>query len=370
MLQRPLERNNIRTLAPNSLLDICAVETLLTGRKINSRHMRTLYTHLFRKGVTDLSQIELGAKARKLLTDNFVQTTSKVMEVKWSDDGKGAKLVIQLADGLIVETVIINHSHRSSGRERKTVCVSSQVGCAMGCKFCATGTMGLRANLTAGEILEQVWHCRELVGDIRNVVFMGMGEPLDNYEEMLAALNGLTHQTMFDLGFDKITVSTVGITPRIQQLALDCPQVNLALSLHAVDQGLRESIIPTANRFSVEDLGETLTYYHDKTKKKVMIEYIVLGGVNDKLEHAHGLGRFCKDRDTLVNLIPYNPTDIGTIHGYQVPEHDTVQAFADLLDKEYGVHVKVRWSSSKGRDVDGACGQLVVEQQPKRTKLQ
>jgi len=363
VLERELLRCEKRELNPNSILDLEAVSGVLGSVGVPDRHLRTLYGDLFRRGVRDLNKIsDVGKKARSVLLDNFVLCTSSVVEVKRQEEGKGAKLVVKLQDGMLVETVIINHRHESSGRERNTVCVSSQVGCGMGCKFCATGTMGLRANLTAGEILEQVWHCRELVGRVDNVVFMGMGEPLDNYDEVLIALKGLSHQTMFDLGLDKLTISTVGVTDKIRQLAHDCPKANLALSLHAANQAVRESIVPTASINTMDKLGDALTYYHHHSSRKVMMEYIVIGLLNDSETHACDLGEFCTGRDCIVNLIPYNPTEVGAKWGYQVPSDEAVRAFANVISDEYGLQVKVRWSSAGGREVDGACGQLVIKQ--------
>mmetsp|Transcript_37005 Transcript_37005/g.80617 ORF Transcript_37005/g.80617 Transcript_37005/m.80617 type:complete len:436 (-) Transcript_37005:177-1484(-) len=354
VIERPLKRSP-NSLIPNSILDIQAVEALFTEHGINPKHLNTVYTSIFRRGVTEFEKIpDIGRKAQELLAQNFVLTTSTVVEHKPAADDKGAKLVVRLQNGRLVETVIIKHKQHS------TVCVSSQVGCAMGCKFCATGTMGLLANLTAGEILEQVWHCRALE-PVRNVVFMGMGEPLDNYEELVVALRGLTQQSMFDLAFDKITVSTVGVVDAMRQLADECPKVNLALSLHAAEQGVREAIVPTSGRFTVEALGEALDYHHARTRRKVMLEYAVIGGVNDSNVDARNLGAFCEGRNCFVNLIPYNPTEVGDANGYKVPDDARVEEFAHILGK-YGLEVKVRWSSTRGREVDGACGQLVLQQ--------
>lgn len=295
-------------------------------------------------------------------------------------------MVVRLHDGALVETVIIGHERASTGARRNTVCVSTQVGCRMGCTFCETGTMGLLANLTAGEIVEQVWHARRLVGaeGVRNVVFMGMGEPLDNYEEVLVALRALTHQSMFDMRQSAVTVSTVGLPARIKQLADDAPGVNLALSLHAPTQDLRARLLPSAagTEHTLTRLLAALRYHREASGRGAMIEYIVIHGINDAEEDARALGQVVAEelsgdgfpgsktgcgslhkgaRGYYVNLIPYNPTAVGETHGYETPKDAALERMREILTCEFGVKAKVRWSTAKGREVDGACGQLALK---------
>ena len=277
------------------------------------------------------------------------------------------------------------------------MCVSSQVGCAMGCTFCETGTLGLMANLTAGEICEQVWHARNLCGStgVRNVVMMGMGEPLDNYEEVLIALRAMTHQAVFDMRQRSVTVSTVGVPASIRRLADDAPNVGLALSLHAPTQDLRATLLPSAagTSHTLGRLTESLRYHRQKSGRGAMIEYIVIDGVNDSPTHARELGELVgrtlladdvelegsnpatgggrrkrEQSGYFVNLIPYNPTDVGGTHGYRSPADDALERMASILGDEFGVKAKVRWSTRRGREVDGACGQLALKSMRKEEK--
>lgn len=422
----------------DSIMDLDAVERFAKRHDVKKTSLQKVYRELFRRGKSEFTAAQdVGVRDMKLLSDNFAVTTSEVIEHKVTSDGTGAKMVVRLHDGALVETVVIGHQHASSGTQRNTVCVSTQVGCRMGCTFCETGTLGLLANLTAGEILEQVWHARNLVGaeGVRNVVFMGMGEPLDNYEEVLVALRAMTHQSMFNLRQSAVTVSTVGIPARIRQLADDAPKVNLALSLHAPTQGLRAALLPSAagTEHTLSRLSSSLRYHRRATGRGAMIEYIVIDGVNDSEEHARALGRmvaceltkttekgsdvgrvvvesnaetmatmgsvemsdfsaaaarqasssssnssnssssfppsaaFCASGGYYVNLIPYNPTQVGTSHGYQTPTDAALTRMQDIVSGEFGVKCKVRWSTAKGRQIDGACGQLALKSMSPQT---
>eukprot|EP00457_Paulinella_chromatophora_P003669 gb/GEZN01003677.1/.p1 GENE.gb/GEZN01003677.1/~~gb/GEZN01003677.1/.p1 ORF type:complete len:648 (-),score=83.09 gb/GEZN01003677.1/:174-2090(-) len=248
-----------------------------------------------------------------------------------------------------------------------TVCVSSQVGCKMACSFCETGTMGLLANLTAAEICEQVYHARQRCA-IRNVVFMGMGEPLDNYSALVEALSSLNHRLGLNIPYSHITVSTVGIAPYIARFGLDCPKVNLALSLHAPTSELRAGLVPSTKAFSVQTILESLDIYIQRCndpKKTVLIEYIMIQGINSTLECAHLLGRLLAGKPVFVNLIPYNPTKAGARFDYKSPSDDEIQFFQAVLG-EYPGHTgrhlscHVRWSSRRGQETDAACGQLAL----------
>jgi adenine C2-methylase RlmN of 23S rRNA A2503 and tRNA A37 len=306
-------------------------------------------------------------------------TTSKVVQRVPSEGG--LKLVVELASGHRVETVLILHDHKSSGTTRCTVCVSSQVGCARACSFCATGTMGIVANLHSAEILEQVWHARNEVPQgysVRNVVFMGMGEPLDNFDALHGALRGLTHQALFDLSSKHLTVSTVGALPeRIRRLADVAPKVRLALSLHSATLPLRQRLIPSAT--SMPALTSALDYHARTTRCGLMVEYLLIDGLNDNDADADALAGFCAERDAAfadvapplsrkqaraaagyVNLIPFNPTAAGDANGYATPSDERVERFHSRLREKHGVNALVRWTSTVGRDAQGACGQLVV----------
>ncbi|CAM9286101.1 unnamed protein product, partial [Discosporangium mesarthrocarpum] len=238
-----------------------------------------------------------------LLHSKFEVLTSEVVEVKRSEDGT-IKLLVRLQDGKMVESVIISHAGVGGTHPRTTLCVSSQVGCQMACTFCATGTMGLVGDLWAGEILEQVLHASRLAS-IRNIVFMGMGEPLNNYDAVLAAIRGMSDSRLFGLSPRHITLSTVGVVPRMRQLTRDAPETQLALSLHAPNQALRNQIVPSARAYRLDKLMEALDGHLQAGEgrksqralgRRALIEYVMLAGVNDSEENGRELGALLEVR--------------------------------------------------------------------------
>ena len=371
--------------SPLSILDLPQAEHWCTEKALKEQHLQNVYRHLFRNGgsfdAESLhSHAELPREKAAALCAHFAGVTTTKIVQRVPSEG-GLKLIVELASGQRIETVLILHDHKSSGARRCTVCVSSQVGCARACSFCATGTMGIIANLNAAEILEQVWHARNEVPagySVRNVVFMGMGEPLDNYDALLGALRGLTHQSLFDLASKHVTVSTVGASPeRIRRLADAAPKVRLALSLHSATLPLRQQLIPSAT--SMPALTDALDYHARTTGCGLMVEYLLIDGVNDRQSDADALAAFCAERDAAsasamplmsrkqaraaagyVNLIPFNPTEAGAAHGYATPSDGNVERFHAWLREKHGVNALVRWTSAVGRDAQGACGQLVA----------
>ena len=289
-----------------------------------------------------------------------------------SRDGSTTKLAVRGRSGQLTETVVIRHSTVRS--KRVTVCVSSQIGCAMACAFCATGTMGFLGDLSCAEILEQVLEAKAIDGRLTNVVFMGMGEPLNNYDNVLEACRLLLDDKVFAMGASKVTISTVGVASKIRKLANDEPRVNLALSLHAPTQQKRETIMPAAKQyplqksllsaldFYVQTKLRTTTAKNSRKKKRplLMIEYILLRGVNDSIEDAETLGHLIRNSAfgtaAMVNLIAYN-----TVAGlpFQRPDDDVVRRFQTKLQQAGDVLTCVR--ITMGDDVSGACGQLVKE---------
>ena len=264
------------------------------------------------------------------------------------------------------ECVMIPSDSRASGRKRQTACISSQVGCPVGCRFCASGLGGLEQNLSAGRIVEQVWRLGRLegVGRITNVVFMGMGEPLANFAAVSKALRHLTAAWGLHLSARRITVSTVGVPSGIRRLAdVDLP-VTLAISLHAPNDEVRRRIIPWAEFVSIEQLIEAGRSYFDRTGREITLEYILLGGVNDQPEHARELARVAKRLRSNVNLIRYNE-----VQGlaFDRPAGEDVRRFREVL-AEANVNVHIR--ASRGRDIAAACGQLrhETQQQPAATR--
>ncbi len=282
---------------------------------------------------------------------------SEVRRVE-SDDHMTTKLLLRLADGILIETVLMQYPDEV-GHPRSTVCVSTQAGCAMGCVFCATGQMGFERNLAAEEIVSQVVHVARLLKErgehVTNVVFMGMGEPLANYAETVRALRLLTHPRAFGLGQRHITVSTVGLVHAIDRLADEGLQIGLAISLHAPNDALRQRLVPTAGPHSVQDLLSVARRYFKKTGRRVTFEYALVAGANDSDETARELAALLRHSGAHVNLIPVNPT----AGAFRRPSRERVLAFERIL-REAGVNCTVR--VEKGTEISAACGQLRTDE--------
>ena len=295
----------------------------------------------------------LPEKLRTHLEKAFVFTALTPERSIESEDRQTVKTLFKLRDGLFIEAVLMLYD------ERRTLCISSQSGCGMGCTFCATGQMGFRRNLTSGEIIAQVlYFARKLaVADDRvtNIVVMGMGEPFHNYENVMEALGRLNDPDAFGLGARRITLSTVGIVPKIRQFADENTQFNLAISLHTVDNALRSSMMPINKKYPVEDLLEACRYYIDKTSRRLTFEYALIEGVNDSVRDAEALARKLRGMICHVNLIPLNPTQ-----GFykQGTRPDQVQAFSDILDS-HNIPCTVRLR--RGIEIQAGCGQLATE---------
>jgi 23S rRNA (adenine2503-C2)-methyltransferase len=253
-------------------------------------------------------------------------------------------------EGASAETVMIPDG------DRRTACVSSQVGCPVGCKFCASGLNGVKGNLAPGQIVEQIYRLNELLNPagqrITNVVFMGMGEPLANYPNVLRAIRILHDPGCLNIGARRITLSTVGVPSKMRELANEELPINLAISLHAPNELLRRQLIPWAEHFALNDILDAARFYFDRTGREVTLEYILLSGVNDRPEHARELARLCRTLRANVNLIRYN--EVETLP-FARPQSDDVLRFQEIL-RDAGVNAHVR--KSRGRDIDAACGQL------------
>lgn len=272
-----------------------------------------------------------------------------------SDDGLTTKLLLRMGGGTLIEAVLMQYPGAPGSHPRSTVCVSTQAGCAMGCTFCATGQMGFERNLQAEEIVAQVIHFARLLRDrgqhVTNVVFMGMGEPLANYDETIRAARLLTDRRAFGLAQRSVTISTVGVIRGIDRLADEGLQVGLAISLHAPNDALRRELIPTATPHSVRDLVSAARGYFRKTGRRVTFEYALIEGVNDTPALAAELGRVLEGQGVHVNLIPVNPT----AGPFRRPSRERVLAFERAL-REAGVNCTVR--VEKGTEIAAACGQL------------
>ncbi len=273
-----------------------------------------------------------------------------------SKDQKTIKTLITFDDRFSVESVLMKY------QDRNTVCVSSQVGCPLACLFCATGKMGFKRNLTAWEITDQVLffgrYLKSLkpAGKIDNIVFMGMGEPLLNFENLIRAIKILNDKDGFNLGSRKISVSTSGIVPGIKKLANLKLQVNLAISLNAAEDKLRSKLMPINRKYPLKKLLEAVNFYLAKTHRKVMFEYLLISGVNDSLKQAEELAKIIRRNLCLVNLIQYNPTG-----KFKPSGRDQIKKFRQRL-KERGVEVTQRFSF--GQDIKAACGQLATQETP------
>jgi len=304
---------------------------------------------VYRKGVGDFQAMtNLSQALRERLGEAFHLYESKISQRSDAHDGT-AKLLLQWPDGATTECVMIPDA------DRRTACISTQVGCPVGCVFCASGLDGLQGQLTAGQIVEQAMRVARLLDDderLSNVVFMGLGEPLANYQATVHAVRTLNASWGMGLGARKITVSTVGLPKQMRMLADEGLQITLALSLHAPDDDLRRQLIPWAERVSIDELVDAAKYYFDRTGREVTLEYILLDGVNDGQEHARSLARVAKRMRCNINLILYNPVS-GLPYGR--PADQAVQAFYNVL-RQAGVNTHIR--RSRGLDVDAACGQL------------
>ncbi|OKH15266.1 23S rRNA (adenine(2503)-C(2))-methyltransferase [Fischerella major NIES-592] len=305
---------------------------------------KQLHDWIYNKGVRSLADISVFPKQWRAEVAEIPIGRSTIHYRSVAPDGT-VKYLLKLADGFIIETVGI------PTEKRLTVCVSTQVGCPMACDFCATGKGGYKRNLSRHEIVDQVLTVQEdFQQRVSNIVFMGMGEPLLNTDNVLAAIQSLNQDV--GIGQRNITVSTVGIRDRIRQFAQNQLQVTLAVSLHAPNQTLREKLIPSARPYKIDDLLTECREYVEITGRRVSFEYILLAGVNDLPEHAAELAKRLRGFQSHVNLIPYN--SISEVD-YQRPNRDRIQAFVKVL-KQHHIAVSVRYS--RGLEADAACGQL------------
>ncbi len=310
-----------------------------------------VYEWLWKKSAKHFDDMtNLSLSVREMLKLHFTINFVKVDTMQQSSDGT-IKNAVKLHDGLIVESVLI------PTEKRITACVSSQVGCSLDCKFCATARLKRMRNLNADEIYDQVVaikeQCELYFGrPLTNIVFMGMGEPLLNYANVSAAIEKITSPQGLNMASRRLTLSTVGIAKMIMKMADEGVKFNLAVSLHSALNEVRSSIMPINDSNSLEELAEALKYWYAKTKSKVTYEYVVWKGINDTEEHAEALLRFCKQVPCKVNLIEYNPIDDGQ---FQQASEKALDLYMDLLERN-GITTRIR--KSRGKDIDAACGQL------------
>ncbi|HPF29068.1 MAG TPA: 23S rRNA (adenine(2503)-C(2))-methyltransferase RlmN [Lachnospiraceae bacterium] len=289
----------------------------------------------------------ISASLKERLRENYSFVQLSVVRMQESQLDKTRKYLFALPDGHMVETVWMKYHHGNS------VCISSQVGCRMGCRFCASTLDGLARSLSASEMLEQIYEVTRQTGErVSNVVVMGTGEPLDNYDNLLQFLRMLTDEFGLHISQRNVTVSTCGLVPKMRELAKEHLQITLALSLHATLDERRKEIMPIANTYTIAQLMEACAYYFEQTGRRITFEYSLIGGVNDSEQEAERLAELAAPLNCHVNLIPINPVKE---REYKESSRASVLAFKNKLEKKQ-INVTIR--REMGRDIDGACGQL------------
>ncbi|WP_028584518.1 23S rRNA (adenine(2503)-C(2))-methyltransferase RlmN [Desulfogranum mediterraneum] len=315
---------------------------------------RQLLAWIYRPGITSFEQMtDLAKKFRAVLSQTAHMSRFERAIIQTSRDG-AVKFAFRLTDGQVIESVLIPEE------DRNTLCVSSQAGCAMGCSFCLTGQMGFRRNLTTAEIINQVcavrdWMLQRNMGQLSNLVFMGMGEPLANFDNLMDSISLLTEQRGLDFSSRRITVSTCGLVPQMHQLGTQT-KVNLAISLHAVDDRERDQIMPINKKYPLAELIEACRQYPQKKRQRIMFEFTLLRGVNDSRETAEELARLLSGVPCKINLLAVNS---GGGDAFQHPGRERMLAFQKIL-RDQGFTVFIR--QSRGDDISAACGQLAGQE--------
>lgn len=295
----------------------------------------------------------MSKEMRGKLAGEFAFPILKLLKTQESEDLETIKFLWELPDQKRVESVLI-----MSG-DRRTVCISCQVGCPARCAFCASGKEGLLRNLSAAEIVEQVLHINRTLkakGErVSHLVFMGMGEPMENYDAVVKAIQIFNAEEGLGISQRRITVSTVGVVEGIHKLAKEELKVNLVLSLHAPNQHIRKKIIPYARKYPFEEVLMAMEAYSRETKRDITYEYTLMAGINDRPEHAEELAQLLTGKQCTVNLIPYNPVD-GLL--LQRPKREAIEEFREILERE---GINTTWRYTKGKDIAAACGQLALQ---------
>lgn len=342
-------------------LELAQLEDFVESLGHRRFHARQIYRWLWKRGVTDPAEMtDLSRELRDALAARAEVRTPQLVKHDKSEDGT-EKFVLRLQDGRQIESVFIPDT------PSQTFCISTQVGCAMGCAFCLTGKMGLVRNLTAGEIAGQVRVLARTLDRLQspfNIVLMGMGEPLHNYDETMKALRMLADEHGLGLSPRRVTLSTVGLVPMIDKLASEPLMPNLAISLHATTEAQRAAIVPPTKKYSLHDIVDACRRFPVSKRSRITFEYVMLQGVNDTPEDARRLARLLAGIKAKVNLIPLNAAP-GI--PFERPSDERIDRFARILS-EQGVVVSVR--KSRGRDIRAACGQLMVEGQGRRSPAQ
>jgi len=337
-----MEKKDIKSLTLSEL------EEEMTGMGEKAFRARQIYEWMHVKLARGFGEMtNLSKELQRKCEEKYVYTVLEAVRVQESGIDGTKKFLFELADGNVVESVWMKYKHGNS------VCISSQVGCRMGCRFCASTLDGLERSLMPSEMLEQIYAVTLLTGErVSNVVVMGTGEPLDNYENLLIFLKLLTDENGLHISQRNVTVSTCGIVPKMRLLAEEKLQITLALSLHAATDEKRRELMPIAVKYGVDELMEACAYYFKKTGRRITFEYSLAGGVNDSEKDAEKLAALIGGLNCHVNLIPVNPVKE---RNFVQSDRKRVCAFKNKLEK-YQINVTIR--REMGRDIDGACGQL------------
>ncbi|MCJ0951593.1 23S rRNA (adenine(2503)-C(2))-methyltransferase RlmN [Mammaliicoccus sciuri] len=341
-------------------LQLGELEDWLINQSEPKFRAKQIFDWLYVKRVDAFSEMtNLSKELREKLVQSFEITTLEVAVKQESKDGT-IKFLFELQDGYTIETVLMRHEYGNS------VCVTTQVGCRIGCTFCASSIGGLKRNLEAGEIVAQVLTVQKALDAtderVSQVVIMGIGEPFENYDEMMGFLKIINHDRGLNIGARHITVSTSGIVPKIYDFADESLQINFALSLHAADNETRSRLMPINRAYDLDKLMEAIEYYVNKTNRRITFEYGLFGGVNDQVHHAKALAQLIKHLNCHVNLIPVN----------HVPERDYVKTSKEDIfkfEKELkrnGINATIR--RNQGADIDAACGQLRAKERKEETR--
>ncbi|MBO8462664.1 MAG: 23S rRNA (adenine(2503)-C(2))-methyltransferase RlmN [Firmicutes bacterium] len=309
---------------------------------------KQIYGWIHQKLIQDLDEmVNVPKKLREQLKEKLGFSPIKELERLVSNIDGTSKFIFALQDGSVIESVLMKYKHGNS------VCVSSQVGCRMGCRFCASTLDGLSRNLLPSEILDQIYYIQRATKErVSNIVLMGTGEPFDNYENVMRFLDLVTNENGLNLSQRNITISTCGLVPKIKQFADRKMQCNLAISLHSPTDEMRKELMPIAKRYTIDEILEACQYFFEQTGRRITFEYSLVAGVNDKPEHAKILTKRIKNLNCHVNLIPVNPIKE---RDYKQSNVDSIMEFKAMLERN---HINATVRREMGRDIQAACGQL------------
>ncbi|MBN2396330.1 MAG: 23S rRNA (adenine(2503)-C(2))-methyltransferase RlmN [Candidatus Atribacteria bacterium] len=337
------KKKNIKDLSLDELKDIVTGEFFEPSFRVDQ-----VFGWIYRQKVSSFLEMKnLPRHFIDQLNDHFLLTQIKPIQTLSSQDGS-VKFLFELSDGHLVESVLIRNGNRN------TVCLSSQVGCHWHCLFCASGQDGFKRNLSTGEIIDQILSIMKVTNEyVHNVVFMGMGEPFDNYDQVMKSIQMMNTDEGLNIGARKITISTCGIIPGIQKLSNHPFQVELSVSLHSADDEIRSQLMPVNKKYPLKELIHACKKYVEKKRRQITFEYLMLKGINDSVEQANKLSHLISDFDAKVNLIIYNPiqnkTDL-------LPSEERAVSIFQAILKRNRIPVTIRYS--KGQDIQAACGQL------------